>query len=101
MNGRGRKVQLPLWLVALLAVVGFIATMPGTTRFSISMSKSQRASIISRPLLKSVAESMVIFSPMFQVGCFSACSRVTDCNSAAGILRNGPPLAVRISRRTS
>jgi hypothetical protein len=25
-NGRGRKVQLPLWLVALLAVVGFIAT---------------------------------------------------------------------------
>ena len=26
MNGRGRKVQLPLWLVALLAIIGFIAT---------------------------------------------------------------------------
>jgi hypothetical protein len=25
-NGRGRKVQLPLWLVALLAIIGFIAT---------------------------------------------------------------------------
>jgi hypothetical protein len=33
------------------------------------MSKSQRASIISRPLLKSVAESMVIFRPMTQEGC--------------------------------
>ena len=48
-----------------------------TSTRAISTSKSQRASIISSPLLNSVAESMVIFSPMFQVGCRSACSRVT------------------------
>ena len=53
-------------------------------RASIGTSKSQRASIISRPLLKSVAESMVIFAPMSQVGCFSACARVTSAKSVRG-----------------
>ena len=71
-----------------------------TSTRAISTSKSQRASIISRPLLKSVAESMVIFAPIVQVGCFSACSTVTLASCAAGIWRNGPPLAVRISLRT-
>ena len=35
-----------------------------TSTRAISTSKSHRASIISRPLLKSVAESIVIFDPM-------------------------------------
>jgi len=64
------------------------------------MSKSQRASIISRPLLKSVAESMVILAAhdpgrMFQ-GPFDGDAR----NSAFGVVRKGPPEAVSQSRRT-
>jgi hypothetical protein len=74
-------------------------TITSTRR--ISTSKSQRASIISSPLLKSVAESMVIFAPMFQVGCLSACSGVTSASFSAGQVRKGPPLAVRIKRRMS
>ena len=49
--------------------------------------------------MKSVAESIVILRPMFQVGCLSACAGVTLARSAAGVWRNGPPDAVRISRR--
>ena len=71
-----------------------------TSTRAISTSKSQRASIISRPLLKRVAESIVIFAPMTHVGCFSACARVTFSKSAAGHVRNGPPLAVKMMRRT-
>ena len=37
---------------------------------------SQCASITSRPLFMSVAESMVIFAPMFQVGCRMASATV-------------------------
>ena len=44
----------------------------------------------------SVAESIVIFPPMSQVGCASASSRVTESRSVRP--RNGPPLAVRTSR---
>ena len=64
------------------------------------MSNSQRASIISRPLLNMVAESMVIFRPITHDGCLSACSTVMPANSSIGVSRNGPPEAVRISRRT-
>ncbi len=72
-----------------------------TSMRSMPMPNSQRASIISRPLLKSVAESMVIFGPMFQVGWQSACSGVTLASSFAGNWRKGPPDAVRMSRETS
>ena len=36
--------------------------------FSSGISKSQEASMTSRPLFISVAESMVIFAPMSQLG---------------------------------
>ena len=42
------------------------------------------ASITSSPLFASVAESTVIFGPMRQVGCASACSGVTSSSSTAG-----------------
>jgi hypothetical protein len=64
-------------------------------------SKSHLASIISNPLLKRVAESMVILRPMVQVGCFRACWTVTLAKSAAGMVRNGPPDAVSRMRLTS
>ena len=44
---------------------------------------------------------VVMTGPMSQVGCASACSGVTSASSARVRPRNGPPLAVRISRRTS
>ena len=68
---------------------------------SISIPNNQRASIISRPLLNIVEESIVIFLPISHVGWFSACSTVTFSNSSTGVLRNGPPDAVRIKRETS
>src|SRR5207244_13268955 len=72
-----------------------------TSTCAIPTPNNQCASIISSPLLNSVAESIVIFCPMFQVGCFRACCTVIFENSLAGISRNGPPLAVRMIRRTS
>ena len=48
-----------------------------------------------------VAESIVIFAPIFQVGCASASAAVTRASASAGVVRNGPPDAVRINRRTS
>ena len=71
-----------------------------TSTCGIGMSKSQRASIISSPLLNMVAESMVIFRPNTHEGCFRACSTVIPENSPIGVWRNGPPEAVRISLRT-
>ena len=68
---------------------------------SIGMSKSRCASITSRPLLTSVAELMVMTGPMAQVGWAIACSGVTSASSARVRPRNGPPLAVSTSRRTS
>ena len=65
------------------------------------MSKSQRASIISKPLFINVAESTVIRGPIFQVGCSRASSGVTSASSDMGRFKNGPPEAVRIRRRTS
>src|ERR1700722_4009473 len=67
---------------------------------AISMSNSQRATIISKPLLKSVAESMVILRPMTQQGCCKARSTVMAANSVLGVVRNGPPDAVNHKVRT-
>src|SRR3954470_9280039 len=67
---------------------------------SISISKSQRASIISRPLLNRVAESIVILRPITQDGCFNACSTVIAENSSIGVERKGPPEAVSHNLRT-
>ena len=69
-----------------------------TCTWSGARSKSQRASITSRPLFMRVAESMVILAPIFQVGWRSASSTVTDSNFALGSSRNGPPEAVRRTR---
>ncbi len=54
------------------------------------MSKSRQASITSKPLFISVAESMVMRRPIFQVGWFSACSTVMLANSAARGVQERP-----------
>ena len=61
-------------------------------------SNSQRASMISRPLFMRVAESMVIFAPIFQVGWRSASSTVMEAKASRGRSRKGPPDAVRRTR---
>ena len=68
---------------------------------STSTSKSHRASMTSRPLFIIVAESIVIFGPIFHVGWRSASSTVIAENVSKGRVRNGPPEAVRTRRRTS
>ena len=72
-----------------------------TCTWSGARSKSQRASITSSPLFMSVAESMVIFAPIFHVGWRSASSTVTVANFSVGSSRNGPPDAVSSTRCTS
>jgi hypothetical protein len=47
------------------------------------------------------AESMVIFWPMLQFGCFSACASVACSISALAQVRNGPPDAVMMTRTSS
>ena len=64
-------------------------------------SNSQRASMTSRPLFISVAESTVIFGPIDQVGWRSASAGVTARRRSAGQPRKGPPEAVRTRRATS
>ena len=71
-----------------------------TSTRDMGTSKSQRASIISSPLLKRVAESIEIFWPMFQVGCLSAWAGVAAAICSRVHCRNGPPEAVSTSRRT-
>jgi len=68
---------------------------------SIGTSKSRCASMTSRPLLTSVAELVVTIGPIDQVGCCIAWSGVTWASSSRVRPRNGPPLAVSTSRRTS
>ncbi len=72
-----------------------------TCTWSGATSNSQRASMISRPLFISVAESIVILAPIFHVGCLSASSTVMDANFSAGHSRKGPPEAVKRMRWTS
>ena len=55
----------------------------------------------SSPLFIIEAESMVIFWPMLQFGCFSACASVACSMSAAAQVRNGPPEAVMMTRTSS
>ena len=62
---------------------------------------SRWASSSSSPLLTSVAELVVITRPMAQVGWARACSGVTSRICSRDQPRNGPPLAVRMSRSTS
>ena len=74
-----------------------------TTTSSASGPSANRwwASISSRPLFIRVAELIVIFGPIVQVGCLSACSTVTLRIASSDQVRNGPPEAVRTMRRTS
>ncbi len=67
---------------------------------SYGRSKRKCASISSSPLFMSVAESTVIFGPMFQVGCASASAAVTLASSRRVRPRNGPPDAVSTSEWT-
>ena len=71
-----------------------------TSMASKPIPKSACASITSRPLFMSVEESMVIFGPMLQVGCASASSTPTSASSSVVAVRNGPPEAVKRTRRT-
>src|SRR5688572_8731937 len=59
------------------------------------------ASISSRPLFMSVAESTLILAPIAQVGWRSASSGRMWSQVSRGRSRNGPPEAVSTSRRTS
>lgn len=59
--------------------------------------KSQRASMSSRPLLASVAESRETFGPIFHVGCLRADSGVMLCICSREKVLKGPPDAVNIS----
>src|SRR5471032_3071787 len=61
---------------------------------------SQQASITSKPLFISVAQSIVMRLPIRQVGCFRACWGVTNASASLGVLRKGPPEAVRMSFET-
>ena len=71
-----------------------------TSILSVGISKSQRASITSNPLFIIVAESIVIFAPIFQVGCRKASAAVASRKSSFGVSLNAPPEAVRISFST-
>ena len=71
--------------------------LPGWTTTcmrSAGTSKSHDASMTSSPLFTMVAESMVIFLPMLQLGCLSASSTVTCSSISLVYPKNGPPDAV-------
>src|SRR3989338_7076707 len=70
-----------------------------TPILSAGASNRNFASIISRALFISVAESTVILGPIFQFGCRSA-SRGVIREKAPARLKNGPPDAVRRIFRT-
>ena len=79
-------------------------TLVGCTTTSIrsnGIPKSRCASITSSPLLTRVAELIVTTGPMSHVGCVERLSGVTSASSSRLRPRNGPPLAVSTSRRTS
>ena len=63
------------------------------------MPNSQWASITSNPLLTIVEESTVILAPMLQLGWRSASRAVIPASFSRGVVRKGPPEAVRIRRR--
>src|SRR5512147_1102267 len=72
-----------------------------TEILSTGTSNSHLASMTSSPLFIMVAESMVIFFPMLQLGWLSASSMDTPASFASGYLKKGPPDAVRMMRFTS
>jgi len=112
-RARGRAHVSAYWMGMRISVAQSCAiTLPslystiactvdcGWTTTSISLGakpNSQQASITSNPLFISVAESMVILGPIFQVGCCKASAGVTRASFSMGVVRNGPPEAVRIS----
>src|SRR6185436_18991869 len=61
----------------------------------------QWASMTSRPLFIKVAESIVIFAPMFQVGCRMASDTLASFICDLFLVLNGPPDAVSTMRLTS
>ena len=61
---------------------------------------SRHASMSSRPLFMSVAESTEILRPMTQLGWAHAASGVTSASASLGVSRNGPPEAVSSTRVT-
>ena len=67
-----------------------------TSMRSYGVPNSQCASITSRPLFISVAESIVILPPIAQVGWRSAASTRDPASSARVRPRNGPPDAVSV-----
>ena len=67
---------------------------------SAGTSKSQRASMTSRPLFIIVAESTEILAPIDQLGWATASAGVMAPKVDAGRSRNGPPEAVRTRRST-
>ena len=72
----------------------------GCTTTSISegfTSNNQAASITSKPLFIKLAESIVIFAPIDQFGCFNAWALVTWANCSRLKPRKGPPEAVNIT----
>ena len=69
--------------------------------FESGRSYSRMASMISRPLFMSVAQSTVIFAPIFQFGWRSASDLVIQTNSSRVFPKNGPPEQVKIRRLTS
>ena len=72
-----------------------------TSSCSGGMSKRNWASISSSPLFMSVAESTEILRPIDHLGCLQACSGVAAAILSGVQVRNGPPEAVRIRRRTA
>ena len=72
-----------------------------TSICSAGRSNSQWASMTSRALFISVAESMVIFRPICQVGWLRACSTVACSTFSAGQSRSAPPEAVMTTFSTS
>ena len=50
----------------------------------------------SRPLFIKVALSMVIFAPMFQLGCLRATALVLPRSSSVFMPKKGPPEAVKL-----
>ena len=65
-----------------------------------SSPNSSAASMSSRPLFISVAESTEILRPITQFGCAQACSGVHAASFSVGQSRNGPPDAVSSTRLT-
>ncbi len=100
-NKKGRP-SWALMATSTYATAGWMIDCGCTTAVILSGSipNSQRASMISKALLSIVAESMVIFAPMFQLGCFNASATVAFSICSRVHWRNGPPEAVIIRRRT-